>query len=75
MRQNQILPVIIGTGLSGMAISRVLSDANCQHFLIGSPPNKLPRLGESINFENRRFAQTLSGICIYCPKKGMGCLL
>ena len=51
MSQNQSLPVIIGTGLSGMAISRALSNANCHHFLIGSPPNNLPRLGESINLE------------------------
>ena len=51
MSQNQTLPVIIGTGLSGMAISRVLSTLNCPHFLIGSPPNSLPRLGESINLE------------------------
>lgn len=51
MSQNQMLPVIIGTGLSGMAISRVLSKAHCPHFLIGSPPNTLPRLGESINLE------------------------
>lgn len=46
-----MLPVIIGTGVSGMAISRTLSKANCPHFLIGSPPNSLPRLGESINLE------------------------
>lgn len=51
MSQNQMLPVIIGTGLSGMAISCVLSKANCPHFLIGSPPSSLPRLGESINLE------------------------
>ena len=51
MNQNHSLPIIIGTGLSGTTISRALSDADCPHFLIGPPPNSLPRLGESINLE------------------------
>ena len=71
MSENQMLPVIIGTGLSGMAISRVLSEANCPHFLIGSPPNRLPKLGESINLEGTvdllRLFPELSQF--YFPKK------
>ena len=71
MNQNQSLPVIIGTGLSGLAISRTLSDAGCRHFLIGSPPDSLPRLGESINLEGTvdllRLFPELSQF--YFPKK------
>lgn len=42
-------PVIIGSGLSGMAISDWLSKARIHHTMIGAPPNNLPRLGESID--------------------------
>lgn len=42
-------PVIIGSGLSGMAISDWLSQARIHHTMIGAPPNDLPRLGESID--------------------------
>lgn len=44
-------PVIIGSGLTGMAISRRLSRAAIPHMLVGSPPGTLPRLGESLNLE------------------------
>lgn len=44
-------PVIIGSGLTGTAVSRMLSRAGVSHTLIGGPPNALPRLGESLNLE------------------------
>jgi flavin-dependent dehydrogenase len=43
------IPIIIGSGFSGMAISDWLSRAGIDHMLIGGPPNNLPRLGESID--------------------------
>ncbi len=49
MQESNDLPVIIGSGFSGMAISDWLSRANIDHILIGGPPNDLPRLGESID--------------------------
>lgn len=47
--KNNNLPVIIGSGLSGMAISDVLSQHKISHIMLGAPPNDLPRLGESID--------------------------
>lgn len=47
--QRSDLPVIIGSGFSGMAISDWLSRDGIDHVLIGGPPNTLPRLGESID--------------------------
>ncbi len=45
-------PVIVGTGLTGCAISRSLSRAGVPHVLVGPPPGpKRPRLGESLNLE------------------------
>jgi flavin-dependent dehydrogenase len=44
-------PVIIGSGLSGLMVSRALSRAGIRHTLLGGPPNDLPRLGESLNLE------------------------
>src|SRR3954469_472848 len=44
-------PIIIGSGLTGTAISCMLSRASVPHVLIGGPPNALPRLGESLNLE------------------------
>ncbi len=44
-------PVILGAGLTGMAISRALSSAGIVHFLVGEPPTETPRLGESLNAE------------------------
>lgn len=49
MERKQTLPVIIGAGLSGMAISDWLTKAKIVHIMIGTEPNKLPRLGESID--------------------------
>lgn len=42
-------PVIIGAGLSGMAISDWLSQARIHHTMLGVPPNDVPRLGESVD--------------------------
>jgi len=42
-------PVIIGAGLSGLAISHFLSEAGVAHVLIGALPDSRPRLGESID--------------------------
>jgi hypothetical protein len=44
-------PVILGAGLSGLAVSRALSTAGIEHVLVGDPPNETPRLGESLNAE------------------------
>jgi len=49
MENDQGLPVIIGSGLSGMAISDWLTRAGIAHVMLGAPPNDLPRLGESID--------------------------
>jgi flavin-dependent dehydrogenase len=45
------LPVIVGSGLTGMSISRTLSRARIPHVLVGGPPGDTPRLGESLNME------------------------
>lgn len=43
------LPVIIGAGITGMAISARLSQAKIHHVLVGTPPpNTPPKLGESM---------------------------
>jgi flavin-dependent dehydrogenase len=42
-------PVIIGGGLSGVAISHYLSRAGVAHVLFGARPTSRPRLGESID--------------------------
>ncbi len=49
MEGKQDRPVIIGSGLSGMAISDWLTRAKIDHIMIGGEPNRLPRLGESID--------------------------
>ncbi len=49
MNEKEKLPVIIGAGLSGMAISDNLSQAGIPHILLGAPPTNVPRLGESID--------------------------
>lgn len=48
-REN--LPVILGAGLTGLAISRALSSQGVRHVLVGDPPGDAPRLGESLNAE------------------------
>jgi hypothetical protein len=48
--------VIIGSGLSGLLISRALAAARIDHLLIGGPPDSAPRLGESLSLEASVFA-------------------
>ena len=45
------LPIVIGSGLTGLSISHCLSRAAVDHVLIGRPPDRSPRLGESMNLE------------------------
>ena len=49
--QGSAKPVIIGSGLIGLAISRSLSAAGISHVLVGGRPTTTPRLGESLNAE------------------------
>lgn len=44
-------PIVLGTGLTGIAISRALSAAGITHVLAGARPSGTPRLGESLNAE------------------------
>jgi flavin-dependent dehydrogenase len=48
---RQRVPVIIGSGLTGLSISHRLSRASIDHLLIGRRPGRSPRLGESLNLE------------------------
>ena len=45
------LPVVIGSGLTGLSISHSLSRASIDHVLVGHRPATSPRLGESMNLE------------------------
>ena len=54
---DQRLPVILGGGLTGLAISRQLSAAGIVHVLVCAPPGDRPRLGESLNAEGSLEAQ------------------
>jgi flavin-dependent dehydrogenase len=49
--QTNVYPVILGAGLTGIAISRALSTAGITHVLVGGEPGDTPRLGESLNAE------------------------
>jgi flavin-dependent dehydrogenase len=49
--QTAARPVILGTGLIGLAISRSLAAAGINHVLVGDRPTETPRLGESLNAE------------------------
>ena len=49
--ENARLPVVIGSGLTGMSISHCLSRAGIDHLLLGRRPDGAPRLGESMNLE------------------------
>jgi flavin-dependent dehydrogenase len=67
-----ICPVVFGTGLIGVAISRSLSGAGIEHVLIGEAPNQSPRLGESLNAEGsleilRQFPELTASLY---PKRG-----
>jgi len=45
------IPVVIGSGLTGLSISHCLSRASIDHVVIGRRPDMSPRLGESMNLE------------------------
>jgi len=45
------VPVVIGSGLTGLSISHCLSRASVDHLLIGRQPELSPRLGESLNLD------------------------
>jgi flavin-dependent dehydrogenase len=49
------VPVIIGSGLTGLSVSHSLSEAGFEHVLIGRHPGTKPRLGESLNLEGTLF--------------------
>ena len=49
MMQDARTPLILGTGLTGLAISRHLSRSGISHFIVGPPPRETPRLGESLD--------------------------
>lgn len=53
--------VIVGAGLTGMAISKTLSDASVPHLLLGRAPDGLPRLGESLNLEGTLLLEQFCG--------------
>ena len=53
------LPVVIGSGLTGLSISHSLSSAGIDHLLIGRRPEMSPRLGESLNPDGQSW--TLEG--------------
>jgi flavin-dependent dehydrogenase len=45
------VPVVIGSGFTGLSISHHLSRASIDHVVIGRRPDLSPRLGESLNLE------------------------
>ena len=49
--QEDGVPVVIGSGLTGLSISHSLSRASIDHVLLGHRPDDSPRLGESMNLE------------------------
>jgi flavin-dependent dehydrogenase len=51
------LPVVIGSGLTGLSISHYLSRASIDHAVIGRRPDNSPRLGESLNLEGTLLLQ------------------
>jgi 2-polyprenyl-6-methoxyphenol hydroxylase-like FAD-dependent oxidoreductase len=51
------LPVVIGSGLTGLSISHYLSRASIDHLVIGRRPDDSPRLGESLNLEGTLLLQ------------------
>lgn len=71
---RESMPVIIGTGITGMAISRSLSKKKIKHLAIGTPPHpSRPKLGESINGEGSLDLEELfPEFSQYCfPKKNI----
>jgi flavin-dependent dehydrogenase len=70
MKSSRSRPVIIGSGLSGLLISRSLSRAKMPHLLLGGPPDSSPRLGESLSLEASVFIfDFLSEFLPYCLSK------
>lgn len=51
VRTQLEIPVVIGSGLTGLSISHYLSRAAVDHVLIGRRPDMSPRLGESLNLD------------------------
>jgi flavin-dependent dehydrogenase len=51
MAQSDAPAVIVGGGLTGMSISKTLTEAAIPHVVLGAAPGPLPRLGESLNLE------------------------
>src|SRR5690348_839561 len=45
------MPVVLGSGLTGLSVSHSLSRAGVDHVLVGRRPDMAPRLGESMNLE------------------------
>lgn len=64
-------PVIIGTGLTGLAVSRTLSQKGIQHVLIGTQVDSTtPKLGESLNIEaTLDLVQFFPDFLKYCTPK------
>jgi hypothetical protein len=64
------LPVIVGAGLTGMAISDSLSRSEIQHVLIGAPPTDSHRLGESLDgVGSRTLMRTFPELQRFCYTK------
>ncbi|HET8654538.1 MAG TPA: FAD-dependent monooxygenase [Longimicrobiaceae bacterium] len=53
------VPVVIGSGLTGLSVSHSLSRAGIEHVVIGRRPGTKPRLGESLNLEGTLFLKEM----------------
>lgn len=58
-RTDTQIPVVIGSGLTGLSISHSLSRASIDHVLIGRRPDMSPRLGESLNLDGTILIQEM----------------
>ena len=58
-RTRAPVPVVIGSGLTGLSISHSLSRASIDHVLIGHRPDTSPRLGESLNLDGTILLQEM----------------
>lgn len=58
-RTQAQIPVVIGSGLTGLSISHSLSRASIDHVLIGRRPDASPRLGESLNLDGTILIQEM----------------
>ena len=58
-RTDSQIPVVIGSGLTGLSISHSLSRASIDHVLIGRRPDMSPRLGESLNLDGTILLQEM----------------